>query len=61
MSTWAALVVGLGTTLAAQFGLDSWADESNFRHWIQHGLIFFGGLLAGAAVARLAQVGRRPV
>lgn len=55
---WAlALAAGVVLVLAAQFLLDSWADQNQSAHWIQHALLFVGGLLAGPALLRLYQLG----
>jgi hypothetical protein len=54
-----ALVGGLLLALVAQFLLDSFADSSNLGHWTQHGLLFWSGLMAGAGVLRLHQLGSR--
>lgn len=55
---WAAgLVTGVVLVLAAQFLLDSWADQNQSAHWIQHALLFVGGVLAGSALLRLYQLG----
>ena len=42
------IVLGLGIALVAvgQFVLDSLSDTSDAWHWIQHGVIFAGGLAA---------------
>jgi len=56
----AALVLGLGCALVAQLALAGWAEQSELHHQVQHGLIFAGGLVAGAAVAALYRLGRRP-
>ena len=55
-----ALLVGIAVTLIAQFPLDGWADTSETAHWVQHGLLFFGGLTAGAGLFALYLRGRRP-
>ena len=53
------LVGGLVLALVAQFLLDSFADTSNLGHWAQHALLFWSGLMAGAGVLRLYQLGGR--
>jgi len=53
------LVGGLVLALVAQFLLDSFADTSNLGHWAQHGLLFWSGLMTGAGVLRLYQLGSR--
>ena len=44
---------GLLVTLAAQFGMDSFADSSQLGHWLQHGLLFAGGCTVGASLVQL--------
>ena len=44
---------GLLATLTAQFGIDSFADTSLLGHWLQHGLLFTGGLAVGTALVQL--------
>ena len=55
----ATLAAGLAAALVAQFLLDSFADSSTLGHWIQHATLFFAGLLTGAALVRLYQLGGR--
>lgn len=55
-----ALLAGIAIALTAQYPLDGWADTSETAHWIQHGLLFFGGLTAGAGLVGLYLRGRRP-
>jgi hypothetical protein len=57
---WAAvLVAGVLLTLVGQFLLDSFADSSAIGHWTQHAVLFWGGIMVGAGVLRLYQVGSR--
>ena len=59
-STWAGVLVGgLALALVAQFLLDSFADNTTIGHWIQHALLFWSGLMIGAGVLRLYQLGAR--
>jgi hypothetical protein len=51
------LVAGVVLVLVAQFLLDAWADQNQSAHWIQHALLFVGGLVAGSALLRLYQLG----
>jgi hypothetical protein len=53
------LVVGVVLVVIGQFVLDSLADSSDTWHWIQHGVLFFGGVTIGVAGARLWASGRR--
>ncbi len=56
----AALVLGVAVVLLAQFVLDTWADGNESVHWLQHGLLFWGGVMTGASALRLFQLGSRP-
>lgn len=53
------LLAGAGAALASQFGLDAWASASQLGDWVQHGVIFWGGIAAGLGVAGLYRQGRR--
>lgn len=53
------LGTGLAVALVAQFLLDSFADASTLGHWVQHAALFFAGILVGAALVRLYQLGAR--
>ncbi len=57
----AGLLSGLGVALLAQFAIDSLADSSQLWHWLQHGLLFTGGLLAGGCLVTLYRAGQRQV
>lgn len=55
-----ALILGLLVALVAQFGLDRFADSSDLGHWMQHGILFAGGILTGAGGLALYRRGQRP-
>ena len=55
------LVLGLGAALVAQFSIDSLADSSQLWHWLQHGALFAGGILAGCSLLTLYRAGQRQV
>jgi protein-S-isoprenylcysteine O-methyltransferase Ste14 len=55
------LVVGVILVIVGQFFLDHLADTSDTWHYIQHGVLFAGGLLVGAAVLLLYQRGQQRV
>jgi protein-S-isoprenylcysteine O-methyltransferase Ste14 len=54
------LVVGIALVVIGQFFLDSLSNTSDTWHWIQHGVIFAGGLAVGGAATLLYIAGRRP-
>jgi uncharacterized membrane protein len=53
------LVLGVVLVMIGQFVLDKLADTSDAWHWIQHGVLFAGGLAVGAAATVLYLAGRR--
>jgi hypothetical protein len=53
------LVIGVVLVLLGQFVLDSLADSSDAWHWIQHGVLFAGGIGVGVGGARLWASGQR--
>jgi hypothetical protein len=60
------LALGIGLALVGQFYLDSLIDLSLTWHWLQHGVLFLGGLAAGEGAYGLyltdqRRGGRRPV
>jgi hypothetical protein len=57
----AALLIGAVLVLSVQLILDSPAESNPAWHWIQHGLIFAGGVAVGAAAAVLFAAGQRRV
>ena len=60
LGAWGAvLVAGVAAVLAAQFAMDAWSDGNETVHWLQHALLFWGGVATGAAVLRLYQLGGR--
>jgi len=55
------LLAGVFVTLLAQFALEGAADQSDLAHWIQHGLLFWGGIAVGVGGVVLLLRGRRRV
>jgi hypothetical protein len=53
------IVVGLVLVVIGQFFLDGLADGSDTWHWIQHRVLFVGGLSIGWAATMLWATGRR--
>jgi hypothetical protein len=53
------LLLGVAVALTAQFFLDSWSAQSDFNHWIQHGLLFWSGVAVGCALVMLHLASRR--
>ena len=49
----AGLIVGILLVAIAEFGMDGLADGNETWHWIQHGIFFLGGLVAGVAAAHV--------
>ena len=54
-----ALAVAVAVVLFAQFPMESFAEQSDLGHWIQHGLLFWGGVAVGAAGYGLWRRGQR--
>lgn len=54
----AGLAVSLAAVLLSQFVLDGAADSSTVIHWIQHGLLFGGGVGAGLALNAIRSAGQ---
>lgn len=52
------IVIGVVLVILGQFFLDSLADSSDTWHWIQHGVLFVGGIVIGVAGTRLWASGR---
>jgi hypothetical protein len=55
------VLISLAVALIAQFPLESWADQNDVAHWIQHGLIFWAGIGVGAGLLALYQRGQHRV
>jgi len=55
----AGLLAGLVATVVAQFFIDSLADGSDVWHWVQHGLLFAGGLLVGISLLQIYRAATR--
>jgi hypothetical protein len=53
-------MAGIALVLIGQFVLDKPADTSDVWHWLQHGVLFAGGLAVGVAATRLNFAGRQP-
>ena len=53
-----AFLVSMSAVLFSQFGLDGLADSVPIVHWIQHGLLFGGGVVVGLALVELRRSGR---
>jgi hypothetical protein len=56
-----AFAIGVVVVLLAQFPMESFADQSDLGHWIQHGMLFWGGVTVGAAAYGLWRRGQRRV
>lgn len=60
VAIWAViLIAGVALALAGQYLLDGLADQNQTWHWMQHATLFWAGLMAGASVLRLYQLGGR--
>jgi hypothetical protein len=55
----ALLAAGVILIIVGLFFLDSLAETTDAWHWIQHGVIFAGGLAIGSGVTMLYIRGRR--
>ncbi|MGH9067096.1 MAG: hypothetical protein ACRD0J_06365 [Acidimicrobiales bacterium] len=53
------VLVGAGLALFSEYVLNPWASVSQLGDWVQHGVIFWGGILVGLGVAGLYRAGRR--
>ena len=47
------LVAGVAVALLAQFPLEPLADQNDLVHWVQHGLIFWAGIVVGVSLTLL--------
>jgi len=53
------LVAGVAVALLAQFPLEPVADQNDLVHWVQHGLIFWAGIVVGVSLTLLYRRGQR--
>jgi hypothetical protein len=58
MKSLGVVLISLAVALIAQFPLESWANQNDVAHWIQHGLIFWAGIGVGAGLLALYQRGQ---
>jgi len=54
----AGLAISLAAVLSSQFALDGAADTSTIVHWLQHGLLFGGGVGTGVALIAIRSAGQ---
>ncbi|GAC1470544.1 MAG: hypothetical protein PVS2B1_11250 [Candidatus Dormibacteraceae bacterium] len=54
----AGLALSITVVLLSQFALDGAADASTIVHWIQHGLLFGGGVGTGLAIHAIRKAGQ---
>lgn len=59
MKAFIGLIAGVAVALLAQFPLEPFADQNDLVHWVQHGLLFWAGIIAGISVALLYRRGQR--
>jgi len=55
----AGLAFSLTAVLVSQFTLDGAAESSTIIHWIQHGLLFSGGVGTGLTLNAIRSAGQR--
>ena len=56
--SFAGLTLSLTAVLLSQFALDVAADSSTIVHWIQHGLLFGGGVGVGLMLNAIRTAGQ---
>ncbi len=61
MKPLALILVSVAVALLAQFALETWAEQNDAVHWIQHGLLFWAGIGVGLGLLALYQRGQRRV
>ena len=54
----AGLALSLAAVLGSNFALDGAADTSTIVHWLQHGLLFGGGVGTGVALNAIRSAGQ---
>jgi quinol-cytochrome oxidoreductase complex cytochrome b subunit len=52
------LVLAVAVAAVAQFVIEPWADRNDLVHWLQHGILFWSGVVAGIAMVLLYRRGR---
>ena len=52
------VLVSLVIAILAQFSIQTWADQNDVVHWIQHGLLFWAGIGIGVGLLALQQRGQ---
>jgi hypothetical protein len=53
------LLAGVTIAMLAQFPLEPLADQNDLVHWVQHGLIFWAGIVVGISLTLLYRRGQR--
>jgi len=53
------LAAGVAIALLAQFPLEPLADQNDLVHWVQHGLLFWAGIVVGVSLTLLYRRGQR--
>lgn len=54
-----AVLAGAAIALVAEFVLAGWAERNDLAHAIQHGLIFWSGVMIGAGALLMYRQGQR--
>jgi hypothetical protein len=49
------LLAGVAVALLAQFPLEPLADQNDLVHWVQHGLLFWAGIVVGVEIVDLGR------